>query len=71
MLEDDKKRKWINQAKNAFDEYALALIGQESVPENEEEVNMKEFYRDVVEKTAPKLYRDKDGKLRVKDIPLK
>ena len=69
ITDDSARRAWDKQAKETFDQYVMLLLGQDSIPENREEALMKEYYSKVVQKSKPKMHRDKDGKLFVTDLP--
>lgn len=69
ITESQRQREWGKQVKNTFDEYVLLLLGQSSLPVNQEEQQLQKFYSEVVKNSSPKLIRGKDGKLKVEDIP--
>ena len=69
FTDSSEGRKWDKQTKRVFDEYVTLLLGQEVVPVNSEEERMKEFYEKVISKSKPKLFKDREGKLKVENLP--
>lgn len=68
-IDDPKRRReWGSTIRKIWTQYVSLLLNIEIPEKTDKEIEMMEFYQNVVKPSKPKLFRDKTGSLRVSGL---
>lgn len=69
IVDAAQRRAWDQQAKEVFEDYVMLSFGHETKPKDNREEVLQEYYQKVIKPSAPRLYKDKSGKLMATNLP--